>query len=547
MGKNKEEEEMNKSYLGQVYGEGSTGTTLSDYYKKVFIRSNNMGTQSINNNPLLSEEVQIDPIPYNQIVMDDIDDKDYLEASDFDLSVPMDEESVKETPVYGSREYWASVLAQEKEKAFSKLKQVKPEPKYRGYKSVFAEGSARTTVPSNYYNAVEEEYQRLTNTGDKPKLKSTKLPGYKRPEYNGGLDPYGHPFKTEEVVNKDLNYRAFLTKDRQSIIYASCPKDFTGTTEDVLNNLNNSVSGFSQLNSIPSNKVVAHKVNRRIDIPKFRAPKPLRTVPTISQEQFYKNTTAVVSFRTGSIYTGDTSASSRDIFQNSINSDNGTCLKNIACTFNDDAGRLHIGFTTGKYIRLGHLIEIVCAKMVRNNELNRLEYVGTNYIKTSTHYQNLNFMVSKFHYDAFRVKIVSSELSGNLFGFKAIKKRMHDQVFTPDQFKITRGYYCKKTDTSLDIVEIKGEDGRYIKFLMSELEFLTIDPAKVGESTAKKSIKIGSVVRIVDDRKIKLEKNQQLTVTNIKKSVSGVKNSYVTLRDSTGESHGVLLKQIKAV
>lgn len=128
------------------------------------------------------------------------------------------------------------------------------------------------------------------------------------------------------------------------------------------------------------------------------------------------------------------------------------------------------------------------------------------------------------------IKIKSCDESVRLFRNKSIKKQMMEsgENFIINNFILN--YECKEDGITRDIVEITSPNGKKnIKFAITDLEFLLPDTSLLLQGYNKpkdRTIKKGSEVKLIDNRKTGLPKSSKLKVTADFTDKTGSKKYY---------------------
>ncbi len=166
------------------------------------------------------------------------------------------------------------------------------------------------------------------------------------------------------------------------------------------------------------------------------------------------------------------------------------------------------------------------------------------------------------------VLIKKCEESIKSFGFGPTKRQMVGNYYKIDN--ISYNVLNKETNKNESIITIKNEKlGKSLKFYLSDVEIIIPDPTSWLKSynlPKDRTIKIGSNVKLVNNKNLKLEKNTQLlvhaikgekqyiTVPKIDKNV-GIRlmidkinpNCPVICKNDKGESFKLRMKQIKVI
>ena len=348
-----------------------------------------------------------------------------------------------------------------------------------------------------------------------------------------------------KIVNNKLPdthcYRTVLSPDKTNIIYVSCPKTFTGGYDELMAKFNENNRDFRQLDSIPNNNTPAFKTNSfKPSLRKgIRVPSSPVVRNNVTAVEFNRINDKLFTYSLGNSYTNDTPIS-RDRYRTRYQRMDPTYR--VPVLYTDYQGVRYHGLTTGRINHSNGTAEIVAVMMHPSNG----HYLEKTFSKMDVDYALLTPLSSTAGSKFFILKVLAVEESSRLFGFKTQKTKMLNRVFDHTEFIVERSFFSKKEDRTIDVVEIKCEDGRWLKFLMSEVEFLTIDTDRVGERIDR-TIKKGVKVKIVDDRKIKLERNQQVVVDSIYLNKNCYKKSLANVYDDAGVKHTVFFKQIKIV
>lgn len=141
------------------------------------------------------------------------------------------------------------------------------------------------------------------------------------------------------------------------------------------------------------------------------------------------------------------------------------------------------------------------------------------------------------------VNIKDVKKSVNLFGYKKIKSDMLVSGKSYNISNIYNNFKCKKDGVERDICEI-SYNGRNYKFLNEDLQFNIIDLSVLikGYNKPKDTIiKVGDSVKIINDKRIKLEKNTIVTVKDI------IKDNNITyiVTNINKKKHIINIKQVK--
>jgi hypothetical protein len=105
------------------------------------------------------------------------------------------------------------------------------------------------------------------------------------------------------------------------------------------------------------------------------------------------------------------------------------------------------------------------------------------------------------------VRVKSYELSTKVFGIGKAKKAMYESKELFKIHEILETFTCKKDKVARDVVEVCAPDGRNIKFVMSDLEFMypNVEQLLKGFSPPKdREIRRGSNVFVIRKNKQKL-------------------------------------------
>ena len=406
---------------------------------------------------------------------------------------------------------------------------------------------AVNSISANYYsdNNTKNFYQQI-----QPKNKAQSVRSYNNIYENpvpyedafmineNDLYPSDNTYtnRSNKSIEKDkCVYRAHLCDNKTYIAYIACPEDFKGTSLEAYNNCDKNVKGFYSVEGV-DNKNEILKPKRLLKKQLFK-----KTIKVVTKEEFYKNTNDKFTFKYGNLYLGDKfDHYNNNHFHNTL--EQKRCEKNVPVSFINNH-ITYFGITTGIFNNETGEVDIIATELNNHDG-----YVSKRFIKIKQKYNRLATLgTHPLSREFYRLKITNTVDSSSLFGFKNEKKKMEGMLINPDNFKVIRNYYCKKLDLYVDIVEIKKENSNSLKFLITDVEFLGINPDNFTNVKVDKIIKIGSKVRIFDDRKIKLVRNQEVVVTNIKLDKICGKNTLVHVKDNEGAVHTVLIKQLRCL
>lgn len=373
---------------------------------------------------------------------------------------------------------------------------------------------------------------------------------------------YDYVYKTvgsnyKQQDSKDVLYKTILSEDKRRIYHVQYPNNFKGNTKELLDNLRNGKEGFNQVFERPNPKVKLPSIKDKLKYPNLKIPK----VAPVAEEgceisEFYEKTNKYFDL-VKLDYQGDLSCNNihNTPLRNTIDIAVGKCAAYIYVIgkSNDGSGTQIIGITTGVFNTEDSAMEIIGCPIVKSNKIlssfQNMKYNKKCILKKyNSYYMDVKPLYDKREFDFIRMRIKSYEESAKIFGFKPKKKKMLGSIFTPNNFKITRGYKSSKLDKLIDIAEVQCEDGSYIKFLLNDLEFLYLDKDKFSKINIplKKEVKKGIICKIIDNRKTSLEKGQLVTVLNIQLSNDNYRNSVITVRNNIDfKDHKVFLKQLK--
>lgn len=361
---------------------------------------------------------------------------------------------------------------------------------------------------------------------------------------------YKGDYKIKILKEEEYMYRTILSKDKRKIIHIRCPKTFDGTNEELFSNLRECKIGYTQVMEIPNKNKISNtiKVRKKDNIKLSKGILVKRE--SIDLKSHYEATNKYY-IKSSNVYYAEHLANiemNRDYFINTISSEAGTCAENIHVTFIDIKGNIVRGVTTGVFLTKTGQIEVLGFYAV--NKRGEIPSYSKDCIinKFNVYYQKLNLIGSTTSYDFYRLRIKSSINSADAFGFKKDKFEMEGKIFNPSQFKVIRKFDSKKLKKVVDVVEITSET-KCLKFLLSDVEFLYLDPSKFGvnKSKADKVISSGDLCKVIDDRRCNLQKGDLVRVTNIIINKNAKKKSIITVLANDGKYHKIFLKQLKKV
>lgn len=350
--------------------------------------------------------------------------------------------------------------------------------------------------------------------------------------------------KVTRLAEEDCMYRIILSKDKRSIYKIRCPRSFKGTHQELFNNYINGEDGFTQVDYLPNSKLKLEKAKHKNKYKGF-SPKIYQKVEPIDIDTYNKATEkfyTVVSDRYEPSIPKLNGISLVETFNTKIK----TCIKNLIVIFRDPNNVLIKGFTTGK-LDIKNQVEIIGSKYLINGK----SMEDGNFdkeCKLRKYYQQYSFIHTNIEdFPFIRVRVKSSEESGDMFGFKDFKSDLVGKSFGSNTFTVNYKYKSLKLKKITPVVDI-FVDGKSYKFLLSEVEFLYIDPEKFSNITkANRKILGGSVCKIIDDRRIDLVKGDIVTVLEILPN-KNVKKSIVVVRDEVKHDiHKMFLKQLKKI
>lgn len=376
-----------------------------------------------------------------------------------------------------------------------------------------------------------------------------------------GEGAVAYKIKTNSYNNKsafkeeDLMYRTILINKRR-VMHVKCPKIFKGTDEDIVKLVDEGRDGFYYLDYIPNKKLqfLSKKVALKLKNKKPKVVKKKVKASPISDEEFYTKISKHLTLPNKLIPELNVT---QNKFQLNVNVDRGNCLANVYGIFNDEYGIIYRGISTGVFIANDSTVEVIGIEISNDDRYSNFNCSFTDrinprkfYVKYNRFYPLVNYDDSKNctrEYDFVKVRIKDAKASANAFGFVNIKNKMVGKDFNPSEFRIKKNLDSVKLNKRVDTIDIKTESGTFVKFLISDVEFLYIDPSKYSTQAvqAKKILQKGSIARIIDDRRLELKRNDIVKVVNIVYDKNSYKRTLLTVLDDKGKAHKVFLKQIK--
>lgn len=112
------------------------------------------------------------------------------------------------------------------------------------------------------------------------------------------------------------------------------------------------------------------------------------------------------------------------------------------------------------------------------------------------------------------VKVINYNKSSDIFGYRPSKKEMLSKYFQIKE--IDYNYYHESTKSNLSIVILSNpSNGKSLKFLMEDLEFIVPNPdlwLKSYNKPKDRQVKVGSAVRVINDKYGNVTKEEKLRV-----------------------------------
>jgi len=154
----------------------------------------------------------------------------------------------------------------------------------------------------------------------------------------------------------------------------------------------------------------------------------------------------------------------------------------------------------------------------------------------------------------YKAKVINNpEESIRLFRTKFIKLDMWEKSLLNDQkyeiYDYLNDYICKVDNVNREIIVLKTEDGRILKFLRSELEIISPDIVKIKKiihnynPPKDRSFQKGKIVKIKDDRRTIVKKDQSFKIENIYNS--GTKRYAELIVDN--QKYAINVKKLKII
>lgn len=364
------------------------------------------------------------------------------------------------------------------------------------------------------------------------------------------VDPfeYDPTMMVTEEETIEYTYRYLLTPNKRESYYVRFPKDYPADDNTLLDiALRGSDRQIRIIDNLPNQNV--NKNPKSVKKPglfnagllNIRIPKVehnnislddfelkfsnLFTKPVLNIKEFYKTYKTI----------------GRDQFLRFLGRN--TCVKNQCLSFKNDHTREVIyGLTTGVYYPESNSVEVITInKTLRTGSYNDKSSYKLSKFNLDAISFNDNSAISKF----IRYKIIDYKNSVSEFGQPTIKKKLKGKILIGERVRPTR-LTNKTGEKVLDCAEIYTSKTSYI-FCLEDLQMFEIDPNLLPKVDMKenKKIKVGSQVKLIDDRKlVNFKKGDQATVMNLSPSKSNFKNSLVVISNKNIKET-VLLKQVK--
>lgn len=352
------------------------------------------------------------------------------------------------------------------------------------------------------------------------------------------------------LKEEDCMYKTILSKDKREIHIIRCPKTFNGTKEELYTKWNNGEKGFTAVAYIPKkDENKSPKLNKKLLGLKESLEKPKIIPLTLVNDSTYFEETNKYFTKVDDTFYGDNSLNSvvADTYNFASTVGKSTCKPNIVVVFKSETGTVIKGITTGRYNSNNNEVEVIGTRFkLLTYNFTQGNFIGTELKRYNVFYPNLT-VIKGGQYHFVRLKVKSSEES-EIFGFKNLKLNMVGKTFNPEQFKVIRDFKSVKLNKKIDVVDILCENGTYIKFLLSDVEFLYLDINKFNNKTkSDKKISIGSKCKLIDDRRTGLKRGDELIVLDIIYDKSSKKRSIVFVKNKNNKTYKVFLKQLKKI
>lgn len=152
------------------------------------------------------------------------------------------------------------------------------------------------------------------------------------------------------------------------------------------------------------------------------------------------------------------------------------------------------------------------------------------------------------------VKIKSFEESSKIFNYRKIKSKLVNQNFP---FKIELNFKCKIDGNHRDTVIITTPEGKKLRFVESDCEYLFTQPKIVLQvHKPNLNIRVGDFVKLVNSKKLPIPKNTICKVINLisrkhkyadKKTGKLINNTNIVYLEYNGKHYPTLIKNVKKV
>jgi len=153
-----------------------------------------------------------------------------------------------------------------------------------------------------------------------------------------------------------------------------------------------------------------------------------------------------------------------------------------------------------------------------------------------------------------KVKIINYEESAKIFNYKRIKSKLVGQEFS--EYQIESRYKCKIDGIVRDTIIVYTDDDKKYRFVESDCEYL-FDIPKITLQKHKEDsiIKVGDTVRVLNSKRLPIEKNTICQVVGIRipksnyrnKKGEKVSNNIVATIMHNDKSYPILIKHLKKV
>jgi len=152
-------------------------------------------------------------------------------------------------------------------------------------------------------------------------------------------------------------------------------------------------------------------------------------------------------------------------------------------------------------------------------------------------------------------KVNQIEQSVFLFGFKSKKLKCLNNTY---KFKVENGFVCKKDGVTRDTLLLNIDEGEWLRFVASECELIYNFPT-IQEQKHKpdKTIRVNDEVRLVNNKKLPLERNAICKVNkivpsnNTKYKIKGTSNRPLDVVHleciKTGRKYPTYMKNLKKI